>query len=64
MAPGETPLLKTRLSRPKDFSKAIYTFDIGQNDLGFGFQHTTIEEVRLSIPNILSQLSQAVHVSN
>ncbi|XP_030953967.1 GDSL esterase/lipase At3g27950-like [Quercus lobata] len=58
----ETPLLKTRLSRPKDFSKAIYTFDIGQNDLGFGFQYTTIEEVRLSIPNILSQLSQAVHL--
>ncbi|KAF3976405.1 hypothetical protein CMV_000378 [Castanea mollissima] len=58
----ETPLLKTRLSRPKDFSKAIYTFDIGQNDLGFGFQYTTIEEVRLSIPNILSQWSQAVHL--
>nr|XP_023884693.1 GDSL esterase/lipase At5g14450-like [Quercus suber] len=55
-------LKQARLSRPKDFSKAIYTFDIGQNDLGFGFQHTTIEEFRLSIPNILSQLSQAVHL--
>lgn len=57
----KTPPFKSSLPRPKDFSKAIYTFDIGQNDLAYGFQHTTIEQVRLSIPNILTQFSQAVN---
>ena len=61
--PESIPPSKSFLPRPKDFSKALYTFDIGQNDLAYGFQHTTIEQVRLSIPNILSQLFQAVHVS-
>ncbi|XP_028963578.1 GDSL esterase/lipase At3g27950 isoform X2 [Malus domestica] len=49
-----------RLPRPEDFPKALYTFDIGQNDLAYGIQHGTIEEVRASIPAILSQLSQAI----
>lgn len=61
--PESIPPFKSFLPRPKDFSKALYTFDIGQNDLAYGFQHTTIEQVRLSIPNILSQLFQAMHVS-
>ncbi|XP_030469922.1 GDSL esterase/lipase At3g27950 isoform X2 [Syzygium oleosum] len=50
-----------RLPRPQDFSKALYTFDIGQNDLAYGFQHTTVEQVIASIPDILSQFSRAVH---
>ncbi|XP_062162675.1 GDSL esterase/lipase At3g27950-like isoform X1 [Alnus glutinosa] len=58
---GTTPPFKSFLPRPKDFSNALYTIDIGQNDLSYGFQHTTIEQVRLSIPNILSQFFQAVH---
>lgn len=55
LAPG-------RLPRPEDFSKALYTFDIGQNDLAYGLQHGTVEEVRASIPAILNQLSQAISV--
>ncbi|KAJ8749938.1 hypothetical protein K2173_013853 [Erythroxylum novogranatense] len=43
-----------------DFSKALYTFDIGQNDLAYGLQHSTEEQVRMSIPDILIQFSQAV----
>lgn len=50
-----------RLPRPQDFSKALYTFDIGQNDLAYGFQHTTGEQVIASIPDILNQFSRAVH---
>ncbi|KAJ7970845.1 GDSL esterase/lipase [Quillaja saponaria] len=53
--------LKNSLPRPEDFSKALYTFDIGQNDLSYGFQHTSEEQVRASIPNILSQFSQALN---
>ncbi|KAH7532508.1 GDSL esterase/lipase At3g27950 [Ziziphus jujuba] len=52
---------KSKLPRPKDFSKALYTIDIGQNDLGYGFQHTTPEKVVASIPDILGQLSEAIH---
>ncbi|RHN39006.1 putative alpha-L-fucosidase [Medicago truncatula] len=46
--------------RTKDFSKAIYTIDIAQNDIGFGLQKSSEEQVRRSIPDILSQFSQAV----
>ncbi|XP_015573664.1 GDSL esterase/lipase At3g27950 isoform X2 [Ricinus communis] len=59
--PGNTPPFKSNLPRPADFPRALYTFDIGQNDLAYGFQHTTEEQVIISIPDILSQFSQAVH---
>ncbi|KAK9117134.1 hypothetical protein Sjap_016081 [Stephania japonica] len=47
---------KVTLPSPEDFSSALYTFDIGQNDLSFGFQHTTEDQVRASIPDILQHL--------
>ncbi|KAJ4824505.1 hypothetical protein Tsubulata_031585 [Turnera subulata] len=60
--PGNVPQPFIRnLPRPIDFPKALYTFDIGQNDLAYGFQHSSEEQVRMSIPDILSQFSQAVH---
>ncbi|KAF8404089.1 hypothetical protein HHK36_008969 [Tetracentron sinense] len=40
------------------FSRALYTFDIGQNDLGAGFfGNMTVEEVRASVPDIVSKFS-------
>ncbi|XP_021806580.1 esterase-like [Prunus avium] len=45
---------------PKEeyFSKALYTFDIGQNDLGEGFfDNQTIQEVNASVPDIMSKFS-------
>ncbi|KAG2708994.1 hypothetical protein I3760_05G218700 [Carya illinoinensis] len=40
------------------FPKALYTFDIGQNDLGEGFfGNMTVEEVNASIPDILDKFS-------
>ncbi|KAA8548100.1 hypothetical protein F0562_004639 [Nyssa sinensis] len=57
----KTPPFKSILPRPQDFSKALYTFDIGQNDLAYGFQHTTEDQVRASIPDILDEFSIAVH---
>ncbi|XP_047308847.1 alpha-L-fucosidase 3-like [Impatiens glandulifera] len=43
------------------FSKALYTFDIGQNDLTAGyFDNKTVEEVRAEIPNILSHFKDVV----
>ena len=49
--------------KASDFSKALYTFDIGQNDLAFGFQNLTAGQVRATIPNILTQFSQNIKVS-
>lgn len=60
--PGTDPPLKSGLPRPEEFSKAIYTIDIGQNDLAFGIQHGSMEQVRRSIPHILSQYSQSAQV--
>ncbi|RVW46572.1 GDSL esterase/lipase [Vitis vinifera] len=45
---------KSKVPRPRDFSKALYTIDIGQNDLAYGFQHTNEEKVLASIPDILN----------
>ncbi|KAI5355299.1 hypothetical protein L3X38_008194 [Prunus dulcis] len=45
---------------PKEeyFSKALYTFDIGQNDLGEGFfGNLTVQEVNASVPDIISGFS-------
>lgn len=61
---GTNPLLKSTLPRPGEFEKALYTFDIGQNDLAYGFQHTSEAETLASIPKILDGFSQAVLVSH
>ncbi|KAK1569206.1 hypothetical protein Q3G72_033813 [Acer saccharum] len=60
---GKTPPFKSGLPRPRDFSKALYTFDIGQNDISYGFKHSNEEQVRATIPDILNQFSQAVQAA-
>ncbi|KAJ4960694.1 hypothetical protein NE237_020604 [Protea cynaroides] len=57
---GKSVACKNDLPRPEDFSKALYTFDIGQNDLSFGFQNMTEDQVRASVPDILDQFSWAI----
>lgn len=52
------------MARPQEFSKALYTFDIAQNDLSYGFQHSSEEQVKASIPDILNTFSEAVQVGN
>ncbi|KDP37393.1 hypothetical protein JCGZ_08404 [Jatropha curcas] len=50
---------------PKEeyFGKALYTFDIGQNDIQAGiFSNMSIEEVKASIPEILNRF--AVNIKN
>lgn len=50
---------------PKEdyFSKALYTFDIGQNDLGEGFfGNMTIQEVNASVPDIITGFSTNIKV--
>ncbi|PQM37513.1 esterase-like [Prunus yedoensis var. nudiflora] len=48
---------------PKEeyFSKALYTFDIGQNDLGEGFfDNLTVQQVNASVPDIISGFSENI----
>lgn len=48
------------LPEPEDFSKALYMFDIGQNDLDAGFRKMSNREVLADIPNIISLFADAV----
>ncbi|KAJ9683438.1 hypothetical protein PVL29_019144 [Vitis rotundifolia] len=49
------------LPKPGEFSKALYTIDIGQNDLAYAFQNKTEDQVRATIPDIVNQFTQALH---
>ncbi|XAR48116.1 Alpha-L-fucosidase [Bertholletia excelsa] len=52
--------LKMGLPRPEDFSKALYTIDIGQNDLHGGITSMTEEQVQLSIPRIINLFASVI----
>lgn len=54
---------KFDLPRPEDFSKALYTTDIGQNDLHFKLITVTLKEVFDYIPYLVNQTSLAIEVS-
>ncbi|MCL7042722.1 hypothetical protein MKW94_008411 [Papaver nudicaule] len=51
---------KADLPKPEDFSKALYTFDIGQKDLSYSFHTTSERETNASIPILLYLFSKAV----
>ncbi|CAK9180426.1 unnamed protein product [Ilex paraguariensis] len=57
---AKEPSDRIRLPRPEDFSKALYTFDIGQNDIAAGLRTLSIEKLRATIPNIVNQFAAAV----
>ncbi|KAL7166662.1 hypothetical protein ACSBR2_037347 [Camellia fascicularis] len=50
----------SRLPKPDDFSKALYTLDIGQNDLTLCYIIKL--DVRVEIPNIINKFAAAVKV--
>lgn len=53
------------LPEADSFSQALYTFDIGQNDLTAGyFANKTVEQIgTVDVPEIISQFKNAVTVS-
>lgn len=51
------------MPNPEDFAKALYTFDIGQNDLSVGFRKLSSDQLRAAFPDIINQLAKAVQVS-
>lgn len=50
--------------RPEDFAKAIYTFDIGQNDIAAALQRMGQENTEAAISDIVDQLSNQLIVSD
>jgi phospholipase/lecithinase/hemolysin len=57
---AKQPADRSKLPRPEDFSKALYTFDIGQNDLSVAFRKMSNEQLRAAMPDIVNQLAAAV----
>ncbi|GJX14922.1 GDSL esterase/lipase-like protein [Tanacetum coccineum] len=54
-------VFKKLMPKTKDFRSALYTFDIGQNDLTAGlFQNLTVEEVRANVPDIVGQFKDVI----
>ncbi|KAF8378213.1 hypothetical protein HHK36_029552 [Tetracentron sinense] len=49
------------LPKAEDFSRALYTFDIGQNDLTAGyFLNMSTDQVKEYIPDVLSQFTNVI----
>lgn len=45
------------------FSRALYTFDIGQNDLTMGYFHNkTTKDVKAYIPDVLDKFADVIKV--
>uniref|UniRef100_A0A803M722 Uncharacterized protein n=2 Tax=Chenopodium quinoa TaxID=63459 RepID=A0A803M722_CHEQI len=51
---------KSRFPRLEDFSKALYTLDIGQNDLHHALTTMTEDEARETIPKLVNQFAMAI----
>lgn len=51
------------MPKEEHFRNALYTFDIGQNDLEAGLLlNKSFEEVKASVPDILNRLSVNIKV--
>ncbi|KDP26685.1 hypothetical protein JCGZ_17843 [Jatropha curcas] len=57
---GRTLNVMNKLPRPEDFSKALYTLDIGQNDLHAWIKLMSEKQVVESLPKIINQFAQAI----
>ncbi|XP_048440760.1 GDSL esterase/lipase At3g26430 isoform X2 [Pyrus x bretschneideri] len=54
-------LFEKSLPKEEYFSQALYTFDIGQNDITAGYKlNWTAEQVKAYLPYVLTQLSNAI----
>lgn len=55
------PVFKALLPKPEYFSHALYTFDIGQNDLTAGYFHNMmVDQVKGYVPDVLDQFKTVV----
>lgn len=60
---GTGGVFEKLLPKEEYFSQALYTFDIGQNDLTAGYKlNMTTEQVKAYIPDVLGQFSNVIRV--
>lgn len=59
---GKNRFDRDKLPRQEEFAKALYTFDIGQNDLSVGFRKMSSDQLKATIPDIVSHLASAIRV--
>lgn len=52
--------IRSTLPIPEEFSKALFTIDIGQNDLSAGFRKMTNDQFRMAIPDIINEFAIAI----
>ncbi|GAV84437.1 Lipase_GDSL domain-containing protein [Cephalotus follicularis] len=57
---AKSPSERSKLPKPEDFAKALYTFDIGQNDLSVGFRKMSFDQLHATMPDIINQFATAV----
>lgn len=57
------PVTREELPKPKDFAAALYTVDIGQNDLAAGFRKLSDPQMLAAIPDILTVFGLQIQVS-
>nr|CAB3458462.1 unnamed protein product [Digitaria exilis] len=58
---GFSPISLDLLPRAEYFSQALYTFDIGQNDITSSyFVYNTTEEVEATIPDLMERLTSVI----
>lgn len=48
--------------REDEFKSALYTIDIGQNDIGAAFTNKTLDRVLKLIPTVIANIKQAMKV--
>ncbi|CAI9093038.1 OLC1v1028439C1 [Oldenlandia corymbosa var. corymbosa] len=54
-------VFRSLLPEVSDFRRALYTFDIGQNDLTAGYKlNMSIEQVKAYVPDVLDQFSRVI----
>ncbi|KAK3413121.1 hypothetical protein EUGRSUZ_I01728 [Eucalyptus grandis] len=51
---------KSKLPVQEEFAQALYTFDIGQNDLSVGFRKLSSDQLKAALPDIVNKLASAV----
>lgn len=52
------------MPKAEDFSRALYTFDIGQNDLTAGlFLNMSVAQVKAFVPDVLDKFKDVVKVT-
>ncbi|KAL2523284.1 GDSL esterase/lipase [Forsythia ovata] len=56
----KNPFDVNKLPRPREFSRALYTFDIGQNDLTAGFRKLSAVQLEAAILDIVNQFAMAI----